>query len=359
MIKKTLAFFSILILGFFLIFNMYVQREKEIEKPLLSPISKAIVAPFKQKREEKSIFVPYWALNNYDSFQGFDRVIYFGISPDNEGINKNDKGYKNIENFINKSESKNNFFVTIRMVDHDINSNVLRNQKLQNNIIEDSIKTAKEHNLKGIVLDFEFSVLAFESVKKEINSFFKVFYDTSKKEKLEFYITLYGDTFFRLRPYDVATLSKTSDKIMVMAYDFHKAKGNPGPNFPLFGKNKFGYDFSFMLSDFLKTIPPEKIEVIFGLFGYDWEIDNNGNSINQASALSYLEIKKKFLDNCDFTSCKIQRDKDSSETKISYIDENGKSHVIWFEDMESVNKKTEFLKQNGINKISFWAYSYF
>lgn len=358
--KKILVFFAFLSFGFILvIFGLATQKDQKFtNQSLVSPLSKIEISTSKLKKEEKSIFAPYWTLNNKSFFKDYNKIIYFSIAVNNQGIDFDDKGYKNIQSFLNLIDNKKSF-LTIRMTDSDINSLVLRDNKLQKKIIEGSIDAAKENKFKGIVLDFEISALAFESVKKEINNFVKNFYNSSKKEQLDFYLTLYGDVFYRLRPYDVKALSGFSDKIMIMAYDFHKAKGNPGPNFPLFGKSKYGYDFSFMVSDFLKNVPLEKIEVIFGLFGYDWEVNEKGQSVSQASALSYLEIKKKFLDSCNFTNCKIQRDKDSSETKITYVDESGKSHIVWFEDMESVKKKIEFLKQNGLNSVSFWSYSYF
>ena len=82
---------------------------------------------------------------------------------------------------------------------------------------------------------------------------------------------------------------------MIMAYDFHKVKGNPGPNFPLNGKETYGYDLQKMTDDFLQFVPPEKLTIIFGLFGYDWVIDDKNNALQSGEALSYLQIKQKFL----------------------------------------------------------------
>jgi spore germination protein len=99
--------------------------------------------------------------------------------------------------------------------------------------------------------------------------------------------------------------------------------------------------------------------VIFGLFGYDWTVDSQGNAIGQAQALTDLQIQHKFLDNCSFKDCQITRDPTSSETVIHYTDESGQKHVVWFDDSQSVATKEQYLKKRGIGNFAFWANSYF
>jgi len=81
------------------------------------------------------------------------------------------------------------------------------------------------------------------------------------------------------------------------------------------------------------------------------------------------EIKKKFIEKCGFKNCVIKRDAISKETEINYIissptpDEQNifriDYHIVWFEDEESVKVKTEYLKEQGIGSVSYWASGYF
>lgn len=319
----------------------------------IKPSVSSKVSNFKQ-----SLFVPYWSIGT-ENIQGYDELIYFGISANENGIDKKDKGYTNISQFLkitNKVEKK---FLTVRMTDSKINSLVLEDKILQSKIIGESINVAKDNLFDGIVLDSELSSLSFESVIKKINSFVDDFYSSSKQNNLIFKIAIYGDTFYRFRPYDIKFLGGHADEILIMAYDFHKARENPGPNFPLKGKEIYDYDFTKMIDDFSKSVPKEKLNVIFGLYGYDWMIDDKNQSIGQAQALSLEQIKNKFLNECDFKDCLVKRDNVSSETKITYTDNNSQRHMVWFEDMESVEKKKEFLISQGIYSTAFWAYSYF
>lgn len=311
------------------------------------------------KNNEKSIFVPYWGMTKSDKgISSYDELIYFGVTTTESGLAKNEDGYKNLPSFVRFAEDKKKH-LTIRMIDSETNFAVLKDEVSQKRIIQESISLAREYGFDGIVLNLEVSALPFDSLIGQINTFNGRFYDQTKANNLEYALTAYGDTFFRVRPFAISELEKKSDRIFLMAYDFHKAKGNPGPNFPLKGNETYGYDFETMIDNFLEYLPPEKITVIFGMYGYDWLVDDENISQELASSLSFLEAKQKIVDNCSYASCQWQRDMESGEIKAEYRDSEEKKHIVWFEDPESVERKTAFLSQRGIGSISYWAYSYF
>ncbi|MCL5970287.1 MAG: glycosyl hydrolase family 18 protein [Patescibacteria group bacterium] len=359
--KKTIL--SIVIFLAALLLLAYFYKDKRNNPGVISPESKLTIIPSvainSGQRMEKSVFVPYWAMKNDLNFDDFDEIIYFGITANTNGIDKNDRGYKLINEFMNKADQDKLKLLTVRLTNSRINSGILNNTELQKKIINESLDVAKNNGFNGIVLDFEISSLYFDSVVRNINNFSKDFYKRSKDNNLKYYLTVYGDNFYRLRPFDVSMLSENADKIMIMAYDFHKSRGNPGPNFPLDGKQTYGYDFKTMTNDFINKIPKSKIIIVFGFFGYDWTVNGKGESVNSGIPLSMNEVKNKFTKKCAFKECKLQRDNLSFESKITYEDSDGGKHVVWFEDLESVNKKIEFLKSKDINAISYWAYSYF
>lgn len=350
----SISFCVLVLLGFFYLRSFQKEKQTNLHSSLPTPVSKADLG-----KEERFLFVPYWTLTSETNDSNFDSLIYFGVTADEKGVNKEDSGYQNIgqfENFFNSGKKK---YLAVRMINSDVNSTILKDKELQKKIIDESINIAKENSFDGLVLDFEMSALPFESLINRISDFVVYYNKSVKNNNLDFYITLYGDTFYRVRPYDVDRLAKNSDKVLVMAYDLHKAKGDPGPNFPLGGREEYGYDFKTMISDFLKVIPREKLMVVFGLYGYDWTVAENNQSKEQAQALTFNEIKNKFLNNCDFKNCTIKRDVKSAETEIEYTDNNNERHTVWFEDEKSVDAKIKFLKDQGINQVSYWAFSYF
>lgn len=307
-----------------------------------------------------SIFVPYWTVTGRNIVdRDFDQYIYFGILPNGNGITNNETGAIRLRDFVRSVPPGKTTLLTLRMVDAQDDFAILKDANLQKKIIDQTIILTKENKFDGIVVDLELSAIPFDSLIRQINGFTATFYSSAKKNHLTFYLTLYGDTFYRLRPFDVKTIAGNTDGIMLMAYDFHKAKANPGPNFPLYGRETYGYDFAEMIDDFTQVVQPSKLTVIFGMFGYDWKVDSKGQALEEAEPLPYTEIQKKFLVKCLYNDCATTRDDTSSESIVHYVDGLGQRHIIWFEDPDSVSAKIKYLRGRGIGNFSYWAHSYF
>lgn len=359
-------FFIVIILTILLGFSIFQVIKARIKSDLAQPVASQLPTsvPTPQIKVattySQSLFVPYWTLDEKEiDLSTYDEIIYFGVTSDKQRINMSEAGAVNIDTFLSTIPENKKKLLTVRMLDSVNNFAILENQLYQDNVITDSVRLARQKGFDGIVLDLELSAMPFESIINQINSFTAKFYSEAQKDSLTFSLILYGDTKYRLRPFDLKTLAKNADDFYIMAYDFHKASGNPGPNFPLNGKETYGYDLSKMTDDFLQFIPPEKIRVIFGLFGYDWIVDSNGKAKSTGKPLTNKQIKQNFLDSCLYSACKIQKDPVSSESKVTYTDNDGNLHIVWFEDMDSAAVKEKFLKENGISSFSFWANGYF
>lgn len=319
-----------------------------------TPIS---YAPVNVSRQTKALFVPYWSLTGSEKpDNSYTSLLYFGVETTSQGVNKNESGYKNLQNFDRIAQSVKNKLLVVRMLDNKENDLILGNSKIQTYIIDQSIDIAKQNKFNGLVIDLELSALPFDSLVQQINSFNDRFRQITKKNKLSYGIMMYGDVFYRARPFDMKYLSGISDQIYVMAYDLHKANGDPGPNFPMYNSD---YDLEKMINSFLTVTAPDKLTVVWGLFGYDWQVNETGIATLTAQSLSFLQIKRKFLTKCDFSVCVISRDKDSAETVIHYQDNENSKHVVWFDDLQSVKQKQTFLLSKGISHFGYWAWSYF
>lgn len=310
--------------------------------------------------ENNSLFVPYWTLKkDIVNVEKYDKLLYFGITASEDGIDMTESGYGNLSNFFRLAGEDIETLLVLRMLDSTVNFAILKDVQRQEKIINQTIDVAEKYGFDGIVLDLELSALPFDSLIKQINNFNSKFFRTSKSEGLNYSLTMYGDVYYRIRPFDIKNLAENSDQIMIMAYDFSKANGNPGPNFPLKGKEKYGYDYRDLIDKLLTETEAERIDVIFGLYGYDWQVDDKNISVSSGKPMSYLEIKNSILNNCDSLPCVLRRDGLSKENVISYTDTDGNKHTVWYEDIESVTEKKKYLKSKGIYNFSFWAYSYF
>lgn len=358
--KRVILGIVLILLCAFLAFRLIRAKvghdiSQPVYQPALPPTPTVAIDPL--YHTDTALFVPDWTL---DSVTGnYDQFIYFGVSPTKEGLATSDSVNKGITTFLASVPPGKQTFLTLEMVSTDVNGVILQSKLLQQKIATQTISLAKTNGFSGIVLDLEMSGIPLGSTSDEINGFTKQLYTMANAQHLQFEVTLYGDTFYRLRPFDVKQIAKNSDMVMIMAYDFHKARSDPGPNFPLHGKNTYGYDMTQMAADFLQAVPNQKLSVVFGMFGYDWPVDNQGNAIGQAQALTDSQIQHKFLNGCAFAVCQIKRDPVSAETVIHYTDDTGQKHIVWFDDRQSVSQKEKFLRKQGIGNFAFWANSYF
>ena len=367
--KKLSLVILALVLVAFMGSSAFTFIKEKVHKDLNVPITYPSATPLpsgtsnlsrKTTVAHASLFIPYWAIaDQLPKDRQYDEFIYFGIAPMLEGVDRKEVGFSRVDDFFGMIPQGSKTLLTIRMTDTQRNLLILKNPKSQERIIEDSIVFAKDNHFDGIVLDLEIAAIPFDSLIKQVDTFTKLLYAKTKKNNLSLSLALYGDTFYRLRPFEVKTLVKNTDRVFIMAYDLHKSRGNPGPNFPLRGEDVYGYDLTKMADDFLKFIPVNKATVIFGMFGYDWIVDGRDKSTEVARPLTDLEINDKFLTACLYRNCVVKRDSQSSETQIRYTDDEGRNHIVWFEDTQSVSVKRKYLEERGISSFSFWASSYF
>lgn len=357
LMKKAIALALLLlaITAGWLVYSKSASKRNSLQRKSLPDItSEPTVKNFQEKR---FIFVPYWSLQGQID-PSYDSILYFGVGVDREGLDDGDVGYKKLAEFKEMVSDGKETILTVKMTDSSVNSDVLKSNVWQEKIIRDAVSLAKEYEFDGVLLDFETSAMGFEKTIANISSFYTKFSKNVKENSLLFYVTVFGDTYYRSRAYDIKTLGSLSDKVIVMTYDFHKARGNPGPNFPLSGKSQYGYDIAEMIDDFSKDVPNEKIVIALGFFGYDWEVDKSGNTIVRGDALSLNQINNRYVFKCEGEMCKAFRRAQTAEPFVEYS-KDGRGHVVWFEDQTSIAKKEEYLSTRGINQIAIWAYSYF
>lgn len=363
--RKVLPLLVLVILAGFFTFHFAKQKVKnDLALPIPYPTTTITPSPdpadWAKGPEKQSLFIPYWTLKDAGSGdRTYDSYIYFGVAPTKDGINTKEQGVVSLNNFLSTVPEGKEKLLALRMIERETNFAILKEQNAQKKVIAETIALAKKNNFDGVVLDLEISAIPFESLVQQINSFTAAFYQEAKRNNLKFSLAVYGDVFYRVRPFDVKELARHTDEVMIMAYDFSKAKGNPGPNFPLKGQDMYGYDYSQLTEDFLRVVPPEKITVIFGLFGYDWVVDSRGRTLLQGEAVTSQEVEAEFIEDCKQRSCSFSRDSNAFEIQVHYVGRDGRKHIIWFEDMQSVEAKKEYLKSRGINSFSYWAHSYF
>jgi len=356
---KKILLVAIVIIGSFVLWN--IAKSDPVKKVTQTSSTKKIgsISITPQRIQKEYLFVPYWSFSKNIVTDSEYSLIYFGVGVNTTGLEKKDKGYENLSQFIALTPNAKERILAIRMVDKAVNAEIIKSTLLEEKIASHAVSLALKNKFDGVLLDYETSAFGFDSTTKNILSFYELFAKKTHASNLKFYVSLYGDTYFQSRPYDVKAIGEVSDKVIIMAYDFSKSSGNPGPGFPLTGRIKYGYDFQKMVEDYQKDVNNEKLVVALGYFGYDWRVDSKDIAIAPGIPLTTSEITKEFVTKCDLKDCSLTRDPNTKEPTVTYIDGSGERHVLWFEDEMSINKKKQLLKSKGIVETGAWAYSYY
>ncbi len=353
-------------------------KKETLHTPTPTPLDK------KDAPLSTSLFIPYWNVDkNETTFTPpfisslkmikTSRIIYFGITANSHGVDPDlirpdstqtrqigvdttESGYKNL---IHIPPDQKDALLVFHLSNTTILETMLSDDKLFQNVTKEVTRIAHKYNYHGILLDLEIQSLPTDKTVEQITSFVQRFSNQLKLTKLTFAMTLFGDQFYRHRPYDLEALQKSVDHFYIMAYDLHKTKGESGPNFPLKKGSTSDYDLLQAIDQFTTILSPEQITVVFGMYGYDWIVDEKKRTIKKAKSLTLAHIKKNFLGKCSWKKCVIRRDALSEETEINYVEPPLTYHIVWFEDEQSVDKKIQALLKKGIVHYAFWAWGYY
>jgi len=355
--KRGLLILTALGLGLgFWVMAPFPDKKPVTEKP-------SIVPPVEKSKESNpstltsSIFIPYWNIpKNTSEVSSYHTSYYFGIAPTSEGDITNDQGFQNIGKYIDHTPSRQKRYLTVRMLDADINTSILEDESAQRRLIHETLNIVDRYEFDGVVLDLEVSALPFDSVEESITKFVTYISQEVRGEDKALLMTIFGDTFYRGRPYNIDAINPLVDGFLIMAYDFHKSRGEPGPNFPFdrrsLDEGGFNYDFKQMIADYKAAVPAEQLTVIFGMYGYDWTLGPQGKPLKAAQAISLYEVEEAY-------GHLITPNPLTKEKHVRYTDDEGYVHELWYEDHESVEEKKEYLEEQGIGSTGYWVWGYF
>ena len=99
----------------------------------------------------------------------------------------------------------------------------------------------------------------------------------------------------------------------------------------------------------LGIIPPEKIFLGIPNYGYDWILpyvkgESMADSISNVEA---IQLAARF-------GAEIQYDETAQSPWFRYIDDEGRTHEVWFEDVRSIMQKFNLIKEKNLRGAGYW-----
>ena len=96
-------------------------------------------------------------------------------------------------------------------------------------------------------------------------------------------------------------------------------------------------------------IPPGKILMGFSNYGYSWKLPwRQGDAARVIANAAAMNLAVS-------VGAELKFDQSAQAPFFSYTDSAGQRHVVWFEDVRSVQARLQLVKEFGLAGISFWT----
>ena len=221
---------------------------------------------------------------------------------------------------------------------------LFRSRALQNRVIEAIIETMQRKGYQGLDIDFEYIE------PEDAEGFLEFLENATEKLHAEGYPThvdLAPKTYAEqpgllYEAHNYGAIGAIVDTVLLMTYEWGYSYGPPLPVAPL--------DRVRRVVEYAVTeIPRRKILMGIPNYGYDWTLpyekgDRAQNLGNQAA----IRLARE-------RGAEIQFDRASASPFFYYRDESGRRHIVWFEDIRSIEAKYSLLDEFGLLGTGYWT----
>lgn len=221
---------------------------------------------------------------------------------------------------------------------------ILNDEQMQNRLLDTVVRTAKEWGFRDIHFDIEH--LRPED-REAYNRFLRKAADRIHGEGLLISTALAPKTSATqagqwYTAHDYHTHGQIVDFVVIMTYEWGYSGGPPMPVSPI-GPVRQVLEYA------LTEMPGSKIMMGQNLYGYDWTLP-----YVQGGAYAKAVSPQQAIDLARERNAEILYDEKAQAPHFNYWDDDGKEHVVWFEDARSIQAKFDLLKELGLRGISYW-----
>ncbi|MGN7476831.1 glycoside hydrolase family 18 protein [Solibacillus silvestris] len=132
------------------------------------------------------------------------------------------------------------------------------------------------------------------------------------------------------------------DFVLLMTYEWGYSAGPPMAVSPL-------PQVEQVVQYALTEIPASKILLGQNLYGYDWTLPfvQGGEYAEALSPQRAIELAKRY-------NAAIEYDYVAQAPFFNYYDEQGRLHIVWFEDARSIQAKFNLVKRLNLRGVGYW-----
>ncbi len=222
-------------------------------------------------------------------------------------------------------------------------SAIVRNQAVRDNLINNLLEVMREKGYEGLDIDFEF-------IKAEDRDFFTEFVRVcTERMHMSGYqvsVALAPKTSAEQRGLlyegkDYRALGEIADHVLIMTYEWGYTYGPPMAVAPI---NMVRRVVEYAVTEIL----PEKINLGIPNYGYDWPLPYKRGT-TRARTIGNIEAVQLALSR----GAEIKFDELAGSPYFNY-DDNGIMHEVWFEDVRSLQRKFDLIKEFRLRGAGYW-----
>ncbi|CAM1367206.1 Glycoside hydrolase, family 18 precursor [Tenacibaculum sediminilitoris] len=301
--------------------------------------------------------------SNGSSYKTYNFSMLWGVSYFSYTVEPKTGNYQNIHQWkttslIDSAKTKGcKVFLSVSNFGNKNNAIFLNNPKAQNTLINNLIELLTLRNADGINIDFE------GVAKKDRNNFTQSIIQISKKLKeknpnfmvsLCLYAVDWNDVF------DIPAINSHIDFYTLMGYDYYGSfSKTTGPVTPFKYSKKFGNGLEASVNYYKnKGVPLNKLIAGLPYYGAEWYTKNSemGAKVTKfKSHPRYNTIRDIYIDSLQIP---IKFDPKSASSYMVIKDHNDEYRQLFFEDVQSLSMKYDWIKSNKIGGVGIWALGY-
>jgi spore germination protein len=224
---------------------------------------------------------------------------------------------------------------------------ILSNTQLQNQLLDNVVRTMREKGYRGLNIDFE---NVYPSDRERYNQFLQRAVERLHREGYFVSTSLAPKTSGEQKgllyeAHDYPAHGRIADFVVLMTYEWGYRLGPPQAISPV-------HQIRRVLDYAVTVIPRDKIFMGFQVYARDWLLPHvQGQEAETFSPQEAVERAIRY-------GAMIQYDPIAASPFYRYVDSQGRTHEVWFEDARSAQAKFELVKEYQLRGISYWVLGY-
>ena len=221
---------------------------------------------------------------------------------------------------------------------------IFTNKEAEDRLIENVANNMKQKGYKGLNIDFEF---IYPKDREGLLSFIEKMKKRMTQDGYYMQVALAPKTSAAQKgllyeAHDYPAIGKVTDHVLLMTYEWGYLYGPPMATSPV---NKVQQVLDYAVS----AIEPQKILLGVPNYAYDWTLpfvkgESRADTISNQEA---IRRAAKYRVNIIF-------DEQAQSPYYFYTDEENQIHVVWFDDVRSMDAKMRLIPKYGLDGAGIW-----